>query len=42
MLILIPMAVPQKFEIWNDDTFKGYTTDPYGSRYNLKDAWVVH
>lgn len=42
VLVLVPMAVPQKFEMWNADTFHGYATDPYGSRYNLKDAWVTH
>lgn len=42
VLILVPMAVPAHFELWNDDTLHGYTTDPYGSRYNLTNAWVTH
>ena len=42
VLVLVPMAVPGHFEIWNQDTFHGYTTDPYGSRFNLTEAWVTH
>ncbi|MGO1506870.1 MAG: ABC transporter substrate-binding protein [Microbacteriaceae bacterium] len=41
VLILVPMAVPAHFELWNSDTVHGYETDPYGSRYNLTNAWVT-
>src|SRR5690606_772953 len=42
VLVLVPMAVPQKFEVWNADSFHGYDTDPYGSRYKLTESWVTH
>ena len=42
VLVLVPMAVPQRFEVWNSDTLHGYATDPYGSRYRLSEAWVTH
>jgi peptide/nickel transport system substrate-binding protein len=34
------MAVPQHFEVWDSSKLHGYTTDPYGSRVALKDAWL--
>ncbi|MFJ3034635.1 ABC transporter substrate-binding protein [Curtobacterium pusillum] len=40
VLVLVPMSVPQHFEVWDSAKLKGYTTDPYGSRVALKDAWL--
>ncbi len=42
VLVLVPMAVPQHFELWDDTRFRGYDTDPYGSRHRLKGSWVVN
>jgi len=40
VLILVPMAVPQNYEVWDSAKFFGYTTDPYGSRSRLPQSWV--
>jgi len=40
VLVLVPMAVPASYELWNPDTVHGYSSDPYGSRYALTNTWV--
>lgn len=41
VLVLVPAALPQNYQVWNSDVVQGYTTDPYTSRYNLKYTWLA-
>lgn len=41
VLILVPMAVPQYMEVWDESVLNGYANDPYGSRYRLTESWMT-
>lgn len=41
VLVLVPAALPQNYQVWDAEALFGYTTDPYTSRYNLKNAWLA-
>ncbi|SMX94885.1 ABC-type transport system, substrate-binding protein [Brevibacterium sp. 239c] len=39
-LVIVPMAVPSDFEVWNQDVLKDYSTDYSTSRIALRTAWM--
>lgn len=39
-LIIVPMAVPSEYEVWNKDVLKGYATDFSSSRVALRTGWL--
>lgn len=40
MLILAPMALPVKFEVWDSTKLHGFKSDPYNARYHLVESWL--
>lgn len=41
VLMLIPMALPVYFDVWDSAKLQGYESDPYLSRHRLTGAWLA-
>ncbi|ANY09316.1 ABC transporter substrate-binding protein [Pseudonocardia sp. HH130630-07] len=41
VLIIVPMCVPERVEVWRPDVVGGYVPDPLVTRRNLKEATVA-
>lgn len=41
VLLLVPVAVPAYFEVWDATKLQGYESDPYNSRYHLPGSWLA-